>query len=67
MALLKEGSIAAPAICRGFPSLYRPALAVVAAEEVVGGECVGDAHVGGVVGNFLSDPEGDYAKEHDLG
>lgn len=44
-----------------------PALAVVAAEEVVGGDSVGDAHVGAVVVDLFSGAEGDYAEEHDLG
>src|SRR5437762_10665778 len=46
---------------------YRPALAVVAAQVVVGLEHVGYAHVGAVVVNLFSGAEGDYAEEHDLG
>src|SRR5260370_14012886 len=47
--------------------LDRPALAVVAAEKVVGGEDIGDAHVGGVVVDLFSGAKSDYAEEHDLG
>src|SRR2546421_12640711 len=47
--------------------LDRPALAVVAAQVVVGLEHVGDAHVGAVVIDLFSGVEGDYAEEHDLG
>src|SRR6266566_4188028 len=47
--------------------LDRPALAVVAAQVVVGLEHVGDAHVGAVVIDLFSGAEGDYAEEHDLG
>jgi hypothetical protein len=42
-------------------------LAVVAAEEVVGGEDVGDAHVGAVVVDLFSGVEGDDAEEHGFG
>src|SRR5260370_6721032 len=47
--------------------LDRPAWAVVAAEKVVGGEDIGDAHVGGVVVDLFSGAKSDYAEEHDLG
>jgi hypothetical protein len=55
-----------PRQIRKFPFLDRPALAVIAAQKVVGGEDVGDAHVGAVVVDFFTGAESHDAEEHDF-
>ena len=44
-----------------------PALAVLAAQIVVGLQDVGNTHVGTVVVDLFSGAQGDDAEEHDLG
>jgi hypothetical protein len=56
----------APPLPAVYSCLDQPALAVAAAQEVVGLEDVGDAHVGAVVVDLFSGAEGDDAEEHDL-
>src|SRR5712691_9044901 len=47
--------------------LYCPALAVFAAQIVVGLQGVGNAHLGAIVVDLFSGAQGDDAEEHDLG